>query len=174
MEAVPPDGRYGGPLTLVLALRADFYAECAGYPLLRQALESSQHYIGAMNRDELRQAIVGPATAGGWEIEPGLADLLVRDAGDEPGALPLLSHALLETWRGRSGRTLTLKGYAAAGGVRGAIAKTADTITRTWTPRNRRSHAASFFASRRWVMAGMKPGAAPRWTSCGPILRRGR
>ncbi len=128
MEAVPPDGRYGGPLTLVLALRADFYAQCAGYPLLRQALESSQHYIGAMNRDELRQAIVGPATAGGWEIEPGLADLLVRDAGDEPGALPLLSHALLETWRGRSGRTLTLKGYAAAGGVRGAIAKTADTI----------------------------------------------
>ena len=65
LDAVPPDGRCGGPLTLILALRADFYAQCAGYPLLRQALESSQHYIGAMNRDELRQAIVAPAEVGG-------------------------------------------------------------------------------------------------------------
>ena len=64
LEAVPPDGRCGGPLTLVLALRADFYAQCAGYPLLRQALETSQHYIGAMNRDELRQAIIGAGRGG--------------------------------------------------------------------------------------------------------------
>ena len=29
--------------------------------------------------------------------------VLLRDVGDEPGALPLLSHALLETWRRRRG-----------------------------------------------------------------------
>ena len=46
----------------------------------------------------------------------------------EAGSLPLLSHALLETWKRRSGRTLTFAGYHAAGGVQGAIAKTADAV----------------------------------------------
>jgi len=55
-------------------------------------------------------------------------DLILRDIGDEPGALPLLSHALLETWKRRAGHTLTLKGYADAGDVRGAIAHTAESV----------------------------------------------
>lgn len=44
--------------------------------------------------------------------------------------MPLLSHALLETWQRRRGRTLTLSGYLAAGGARGAIAETAETVFR--------------------------------------------
>lgn len=43
--------------------------------------------------------------------------LLLHDVGDEPGALPLLSHALLETWKRRRGRMMTLAGYAGAGRV---------------------------------------------------------
>lgn len=117
-----------GPLMLVIALRADFYGQCAGYPSLRRALETSQHYIGGMSTAELRRCIEGPLEVGGWQVEPGLVDLLVRDAGSEPGALPLLSHALLETWRARTGRLLTLAGYEATGGVHGAIARTADAI----------------------------------------------
>ncbi len=47
----------------------------------------------------------------------------------------MLSHALLETWLRRRGRTLTLSGYAASGGVRGAIAETAETMfTDQFTP----------------------------------------
>ena len=42
--------------------------------------------------------------------------------------MPLLSHALLETWKRRAGHTLTLKGYADAGGVRGAISHTAENV----------------------------------------------
>ena len=53
---------------------------------------------------------------------------MLDDVADEPGALPLLSHALLETWKRRSGRTLTFAGYQAAGGVQGAIAHTADAV----------------------------------------------
>ena len=48
--------------------------------------------------EELRRAIEAPAKQGGWELEPGLVAMLLQDVGDEPGALPLLSHALLETW----------------------------------------------------------------------------
>ena len=44
------------------------------------------------------------AKRGNWEFEPGLVDILLSDIGahgtsePEPGALPLLSHALLATW----------------------------------------------------------------------------
>src|SRR5262249_35426746 len=60
-----------------------------------------------------------------WTFEPGLVDLMLHDVGDEPGALPLLSHALLATWQRRRGRRLTLQGYAEAGGGGGGVAQTA-------------------------------------------------
>jgi WD40 repeat protein/DNA-binding SARP family transcriptional activator len=120
-----------GTARVVIALRADFYAHCADFPHLRDAMASHQEYVGALSVAELRRAIEGPAEQGDWQIDEGLTDLLLRDVGEEPGALPLLSHALLETWRRRRGRVLTLAGYAAAGGVQGAIAETAETVLTT-------------------------------------------
>jgi WD40 repeat protein/transcriptional regulator with XRE-family HTH domain len=123
-----------GTLFVVLALRADFYNQCAPYPALRESLSTRQEYIGLMNAAELRRAIEEPAVRGGWELEPGLVELLLQDVGaetghlPEPGALPLLSHALLETWRRRQGHKMTVSGYLASGGVRGAIAETADSV----------------------------------------------
>ena len=116
------------PARVVITLRADFYSHCAQYPDLRRALAQQQAYIGPMSATELRRAIEGPAHLGGWAFEPGLVDWILREAGDEPGVLPLLSHGLLETWQRRRGRTLTFQGYAASGGVQGAIAKTAETV----------------------------------------------
>ncbi len=117
-----------GPTITIITLRADFYGHCAGYPLLREALAQQQEYIGVMTEEELRRAIQEPARRGHWELETGLVDVLLHDVGHEPGVLPLLSHALLETWQRRRGRTLTLSGYAASGGVRGAIAETAEAV----------------------------------------------
>ncbi len=53
-------------------------------------------------------------------------DLLVHEVRDDPGALPLLSHALLETWQRREGNTLTVDGYHDSGGINGAVAKSAE------------------------------------------------
>lgn len=117
-----------GPTRLVITLRADFYAHCAQFENLRDVLSKQQEYIGPMNTTELRRSIEEPAQRSGWEFEPGLVELLLRDVGDEPGALPLLSHALLETWQRRRGRMLTFQGYEEAGGVQGAIARTAETV----------------------------------------------
>lgn len=117
-----------GPILIVITLRADFYAHCANYIQLREALAQNQEYIGAMNDEEVRRAIEEPAQRGRWEFETGLVDLLLHDVGHEPGALPLLSHALLETWQRRRGPMLTLSGYASSGGVHGAIAETAETV----------------------------------------------
>lgn len=117
-----------GVTTVVITLRADFYAHCSEFDNLRQALESKQKYIGPMSLDELRRAIEEPARQRSWVFEPGLVDLLLDDVGSEPGALPLLSHALLETWQRRRGRMLTFAGYTESGRVQGAIAHTAETV----------------------------------------------
>ena len=81
-----------------------------------------------MSPEDLRAAIEGPARQAGLIVEPGLTDLLVREVENEPGALPLLSHALRETWLRREGRTLTVAGYQASGGIRGAVAQSAESL----------------------------------------------
>jgi WD40 repeat protein/energy-coupling factor transporter ATP-binding protein EcfA2 len=123
-----------GVTTVIIALRADFYGHCANHVGLRQAIERKQKFIGAMGREELRRAIEEPAKRNGWQFEEGLVDELLNDIGatpyqqPEPGALPLLSHALLETWLRRERNLLTFRGYRAAGAVQGAIAKTAESF----------------------------------------------
>src|SRR5918995_2382886 len=119
-----------GGTRVVIALRADFYGHCAVYPRLAAALEDHQALVGPMSEEELRRAIERPAERAGLLLEPGLVEGILRDVVGQPGALPLLSHCLLETWKRRSGRMLTLIGYLQAGGVQGAIAKTAETVYR--------------------------------------------
>jgi WD40 repeat protein/class 3 adenylate cyclase len=124
---------------VILALRADFYGHCATYPKLAAALEEHQALLGPMRGEELRRAIERPAQRAGLVLEPGFVEGILRDVVGEPGALPLLSHSLLETWKRRSGRMLTLIGYLQSGGVQGAVAKTAETIYRdALTPEQQR------------------------------------
>ncbi|MEJ2209520.1 MAG: BTAD domain-containing putative transcriptional regulator [Anaerolineae bacterium] len=118
----------GQHVAVVIVLRADFYVHCSPYAGLREALERNQVFVGPMRPQELRRAMEEPARQGGWAFAPGLVDLLLQEVKDEPGALPLLSHALLETWHRRRGRTMTLAGYRESGGVRGAIAHTANRV----------------------------------------------
>ena len=120
--------------TVVIALRADFYGHCAAYPELRQLVEANTCLLGPMDPPELMAAIEGPANVAGLRLEPGLNELIVREVADEPGALPLLSHALLETWKRRKRRTLTVDAYLDAGGVDGAIAATAEGVYEALDP----------------------------------------
>jgi WD40 repeat protein/class 3 adenylate cyclase len=113
---------------VVLALRADFYGHCATYPALAALLQDHHALVGPMREAEIRRAIERPAAKAGVELEQGLVDRILDDVGGEPGSLPLLSHALLETWSRRQGQTMTLAAYLDSGGVRGAIARTADTV----------------------------------------------
>ncbi|MFJ7337920.1 hypothetical protein ACIQUU_32315 [Streptomyces sp. NPDC101116] len=124
------------PAVVVLGIRADFYDRCLRYPELADALQHRHMVLGPLTTPELRDAVNGPAKAVGLELEPGLAELIVREVGaDGPGAahdagvLPLLSHALFATWQRRKAGRLTLAGYRAAGGIQGAVAATAE---RAW------------------------------------------
>jgi len=117
-----------GDARVIITLRADFYGHCARHRELAAMLEEHQALIAPMSEEELRRTIEGPAQEAGLVLEPGLVEGILRDIVGQPGALPLLSHSLLETWKRRSGRMLTLIGYLHAGGVHGAIAKTAETV----------------------------------------------
>ena len=117
------------PTKIVIALRADFYRQCADYDEgWGRLLSTRQVYVRKMRSDETTRAIEEPARRSGWEFEPGLVDLILSDVGNEPGALPLLSCALFATWEKRCGRVLTLAGYSDAGRVQGAIATKANTV----------------------------------------------
>ena len=116
---------------LVMAMRADFYGVCATFPWLVRRATSNQALVGPMSRADLRKVIEEPAAAAGLQLEDGLVDTVLQDAGTDAAALPLISHAMAETWRRREGRTLTLHGYRDAGGVAGSISQTADTLYET-------------------------------------------
>ncbi|MFG2291483.1 DNA-binding protein [Streptomyces sp. NPDC048595] len=121
-------------LRVILAVRADFFGRCAEHPALTAALNDATLLAGPMGTEELRSAIVRPAQARGLNVERELTARILEEVADEPGALPLMSHALMETWRRRRGRTLTMQAYEAAGGLHGAIARTAEDAYHLLTP----------------------------------------
>lgn len=113
---------------VVLGVRADFYGHLCRHAGLVDALTDAQVMVGPMTADELRTAIVEPAVRAGCRVEAALVTTLVADATGQPAMLPLVSHALLETWRRRQGITLTSAAYEAAGGILNAIAQTAEAV----------------------------------------------
>lgn len=113
---------------VVLAIRADHLGGLAQKPELARLVEKGVHLVRPLAGDELREAIEGPARAAGLTLDPGLVDLIVRDVEGEPGGQPLMSHALMEVWHRRAGRTMTLEGYRACGGIRGAVTRSAERL----------------------------------------------
>jgi WD40 repeat protein/class 3 adenylate cyclase/tRNA A-37 threonylcarbamoyl transferase component Bud32 len=122
------DGLLSLPSPVVIGVRADLYGKLSDHSQLARGVADNQILLGAMSDDELERAITEPARVAGLRLEPGLVELILRDVAREPGALPLLSHALRVTWEQRDGRTLTVEGYRASGGVASAIAQTADSV----------------------------------------------
>ena len=115
--------------TVMLGVRADFLAHLMQYSELTDALGDEGHLmVGPVTAADLREIVTRPAAQVGMGVESDLLTTMLADAADEPGALPLVSHALLETWQRRSGPTLTLSAYHASGGVRGAVAQTAERV----------------------------------------------
>lgn len=142
-ESPPADGsaaaapvRARPAAVVVIGLRADFYTHALRYPQLAAALQAMQVVVAGMSAAQLRDAVVGPARRAKLDIDDALVELLLRElaptddgasrTAHDAGALPLLSHALLATWeRGHRAR-LTVADYRDSGGIRGAVARTAE------------------------------------------------
>jgi class 3 adenylate cyclase/WD40 repeat protein/tRNA A-37 threonylcarbamoyl transferase component Bud32 len=113
---------------VAIGMRADLYGRLGSHAELARAVANNQILLGAMTDAELERSVTEPARLAGLRLEAGLVELVMRDVGHEPGALPLLSHALRATWERRDGRTMTVEGYRESGGVASAIARTADSV----------------------------------------------
>jgi WD40 repeat protein/transcriptional regulator with XRE-family HTH domain len=140
------DGTSATGWTVVIGLRSDFYSALVATGRLTAALEDGQVVVGPLDADELVTAIVEPAAGAGWTVDDELVTLLRHDflprpgsdTGHDAGALPLLSHALLETWRRASRGRLTVADYLATGGVDGAVEHSAEQIHGELSPPEQR------------------------------------
>jgi hypothetical protein len=117
-------------MRVVLMMRADFWGECAPYSDLKDLMQARQELIASMDATELRRAMEQQAARVGLRFEADLSNTILDDVKGEPGAMPLLQHALLELWKRRHGRWLRAEEYRAIGGVKKAIAETAEAVYR--------------------------------------------
>jgi len=119
---------------VVVTLRSDFEPRFLDSPL-QAYWQAARFPVRAMNSDELRQAIEGPALKQALYFElDNLVGMLIDEVGQMPGALPLLSFTLSElyvklherwTKDESTDRALRMKDYEELSGVAGALTRRA-------------------------------------------------
>ncbi|MER5638983.1 ATP-binding protein [Kitasatospora sp. NPDC002227] len=154
-----------GDCRIVLVLRADQEWLFATHPGLAAAGRGARLTVERPAPEELRRAIGEPALRAGCTVEGSLLAVLISTAARQPGALPLLSAALLETWRRRSGNALTLAGFQATGGFEGALARLAEELY-GGLPEADRERARALFLRLSWG-----EGGAAAEAEGGPVAR---
>src|SRR5439155_1293494 len=115
---------------IVITMRVDFLAECAPYQAFKALLQDHLELVTSMDPRELRRAMELQVAAVGLRFDADLGSRILEDVEREPAAMPLLQHALLELWKRRHGHWLRAVEYRALGGVKQAIAETAEAVYR--------------------------------------------
>jgi transcriptional regulator with XRE-family HTH domain len=118
-----------GPVVILLTLRADFSDRPMHYPVLGQLIEEHHKSVFAMSISDLRAIIEQPAKLPDVQLtfQGDLVSDLLFEVQGMVGALPLLQFTLDQLFQRRSGHQLTLQSYREIGGVKGALAKQAET-----------------------------------------------
>ena len=87
-------------IRVLITLRADFLPQCAEQPILATLLQTGTFVLGPPGQAALTDMIRRPAERSGLELEEGLADEMLKDAGNDPGeALPLVAFCLEELYQ---------------------------------------------------------------------------
>ncbi|MCX5346094.1 serine protease [Streptomyces atratus] len=122
--------REGQPeaVRVLLTLRADFVDAALNRPVLGPALRDGFTVaLTPMSEDQLAKVIGEPVRRiPAVAYDPGLEELIRKDAGGAPGILPLLGFVLGRLWERQSGGRLRLATYEEIGGVSGALARHAE------------------------------------------------
>jgi len=116
-------------LRTIVTLRADFFAHAIEEPVLASLLRRDRGTfpLDPPGPGALLEMITRPAEAAGVELEAGLPQRLLDDAGVGPGAMPLIAFTLNQLYRqADNAALLTIAAYEAFGGVRGAVEKRAE------------------------------------------------
>jgi hypothetical protein len=135
-------GQRDVPIYVVITMRSDYLGECAVFHQLPEAVSESQFLTPRLIREELEQAIVGPARVFGGQVDPKLLNRLINDFGTDPDQLPLLQHALARLWSRctNSGMPslMTVKDYEAIGELAAALSNHGDEAIAELTPEQQR------------------------------------
>ncbi len=127
-------------LSIVIVLRADFFAKCSLYNGLAEQIEQNLVTVTPLTYEQIKSSVVKPAQKAGLICDPNLVYNILLDVVGAPGELPLLQYALLELWQQRlpdpngGPSRLTLDAYTALGGVRGTLQKRANEIFYSLAP----------------------------------------
>lgn len=113
---------------VAIVVRSDLLDACATQPAIAPLMATGLQMLTAPAAAALTAAIEKPARQAALTFEAGLVDLMVSETVAHPGGLPLLAHALAETWTRREGSTLTLEAYRGTGGLSGSISRTAEQL----------------------------------------------
>jgi transcriptional regulator with XRE-family HTH domain len=118
-----------GPAIVILTLRADFYDRPMQYPDLFHLIEAHHSFVLPMDLKELRDVIEKPAELPDVQLtfEGNLVSDLLFEVQEQVGALPLLQFTLDQLFQRRDSHRLTLRAFEEIGGVKGAVAKHAET-----------------------------------------------
>ncbi len=113
----------GGPLLVLLTLRADFYHRLMEYPEFYQLVTPRMKPLLPLKVEALRKTIVQPALASDVQLifEGTLIGDLLFEVQGQTGALPLLQFALEQLFERRNGHRITLRAYRDIEGVKGAL-----------------------------------------------------
>ncbi|MGP0017732.1 MAG: RDD family protein [Candidatus Sulfotelmatobacter sp.] len=113
------------PIYVALTMRTDFLGDCDLFYGLPEALNRGRYLVPRLTRQQLREAIEGPAKLMRQRIAPRLLDHLLNVLGDRFDRLPVLQHALLRTWDAwqRAGGVgpIDLQHFTAAGELEHAL-----------------------------------------------------
>jgi hypothetical protein len=117
-----------GPVVVILTLRADFYDRPMSYPPLSRIMQQHLVQVLPMSIQDLLAVIEQPALLPDVALtfESELVSHLLLEMQGQEGALPLLEFTLEQLFQRRKGHLLTLQAYDEIGGVKGALAKQAE------------------------------------------------
>lgn len=125
MDAVSDES---GNVMAILTLRSDFLGETQSHPAFNHVVMSQAFLVATMNEAELRSAIAEPAKVMGKPFDAAFVDHLIEQVKGREGALPLMQYALYQIWDGVVKGVSPFDALNAAGGVGGAMVRTARSI----------------------------------------------
>ena len=117
------------PLFIISTIRADFLDR---YEDIRELAEARNHpfkqwTLLPIGPGGLREVIEEPARLAGLKVHE-VKGLLLEQARDEPGALPLVENALEWLWNNRTDNRLCEQRFRDAGGLAGILSHSADEL----------------------------------------------
>ncbi|WP_344678576.1 trypsin-like peptidase domain-containing protein [Saccharopolyspora taberi] len=126
------------PLRVVLTLRSRSLDELVT-PATTQQLKDAMCLVSTMSQEQFSEVITGPArVVGGLAFEDALAERIVADTVDQPGALPLVALTLDLLWENRHGGWFTHQAYERLGRVAGALSHRAEEVYRSLSETDQR------------------------------------